>query len=198
VSGGKQRLDDVVNIRKVSDLLAVTENLELLAIDRESDQPGHERVSAIAHELTRPVGVSEAKRRHVQTVEPSVEQVIGLGSDLVNSVNVNWPQWVVLIDRQVFWSTILLPRCREHDLRAWRILAARFQEPQLSMTIHHQVRVRIAHAVDVADLPSQVEDKFAASQQPSHCLVISHVGDVHGDPPLEVFQVEPVRAGVRH
>jgi hypothetical protein len=65
----------------------------------------------------------------VEAIEPSVEQVIGLGSDLVNSVNVDRAQWVAFIDRQVFWPPVLLSRCREDDLRAWRMLAAGSRSP---------------------------------------------------------------------
>ena len=72
------------------------------------------------------------------------------------------------IDRQIFWPPVLLARCRDDDLRAWRMLAAGFEKPQLGMTVHRQVRVRIAHAVDVADLPSQIEDERPASHQLSH------------------------------
>src|SRR5262245_1435674 len=124
--------------------------------------------------------------------------MIGLAGNLVNSVDVDWAQWVALIDRQVFRPSILLARAREDNLRAGRILAASLEEPKLSLTVHHQVRIRIAHAMDVADLPGQIEDKPPAPQRLLHRLLVSHVGYVHGNMLLDVCEVEAVGAGVRY
>ena len=75
-------------------------------------------------------------------------------------------------------------------------MAARLEQRQLAAAVDLEVGVRIAHAVDVADLAGEVEDHLAALHQVVHRAGLAHVGDVHRDAVLDAGDVEQVAAVV--
>ena len=57
-------------------------------------------------------------------------------------------------------------------------MAARLEQRQLAAAVDLEIGVRIPHAVDVADLPGEVEDDLATAHQVVHRARLPHVGDV--------------------
>ena len=75
-------------------------------------------------------------------------------------------------------------------------MAARLEQRQLAAAVDLEVGVRVAHAVDVADLAGEVEDHLAVAHQVVHRARLAHVGDVHADAILDAGDVEQVAAVV--
>jgi hypothetical protein len=75
-------------------------------------------------------------------------------------------------------------------------MPARLEQRQLAAAVDLEIGVRIAHAVDVADLAGEIEDHLAALHEVIHRARLAHVGDVDGDPVLDAGDVEQVAAVV--
>ena len=80
--------------------------------------------------------------------------------------------------RQHVGPPVDLARARIDHLDARVVVAARLEQRQLAAAVDVEVRVRILHAVDVADLAGQVENHFAVAHQVVHGAGLPHVGDV--------------------
>jgi hypothetical protein len=89
-----------------------------------------------------------------------------------------------------------LPRAGEHDLGRRVVIAACLEQRQLGAAVDVEVVVRVAHAVDVADLAGEVEDHLAIAYQVVHRRVLPDVGDVDADLRLDAVDVEEVPAVV--
>jgi hypothetical protein len=61
-----------------------------------------------------------------------------------------------------------------------------------------EIRVRIPHAVDVADLARQIEDDVAAADEIVHRGGVAHVGRAQRDRALDAADVERIAAVVRN
>ena len=57
-----------------------------------------------------------------------------------------------------------------------------------------QIRVRIAHAVDVTDLSGEIENDLPVLDEHVHRGLVADVGDVDPDSIFEAVNVEPVAA----
>ena len=75
-------------------------------------------------------------------------------------------------------------------------MAARLEQRQLAAAVDLEIGVRIAHAVDVADLAGEVEDHLAALHEVIHRAGLPHVGDVDRDAVFDAGDVEQVAAVV--
>ena len=73
-------------------------------------------------------------------------------------------------------------------------MAARLEQRQLAAAVDVEIGVRIAHAVDVADLAGEVEDHVAALHEVVHRAGLPHVGDVDRDLVFDAGDVEQVAA----
>ena len=65
-------------------------------------------------------------------------------------------------------TSVYLPGAREHDLHARIVAAARLEDGQLAAAVDLEIRVRVLHAVDVADLAREVEDHVLVAHQVVH------------------------------
>src|SRR5438132_1691297 len=81
---------------------------------------------------------------------------------------------------------------RRNELHGRIGIATRREDRQLTAAVDFEVRVRIAHAVDVAHLAGEVEDHRAVADQVVHRRLLAHVGDVHAQSIGEAVDVEQV------
>ncbi len=104
---------------------------------------------------------------------------------------------MVFVDGQPVGAAVHLTRACVHDADRRVVPPAGFEHRQLRAAIDLEIRVRIPHAVDVADLPGQVEDHFAVLHQRIHRRFVTNVRDVDADVFLDAVEVEPVAAVLR-
>ena len=86
---------------------------------------------------------------------------------------------------------VLAARSREEDLHARVVPATRFQQPDLRRDVGPQVGEGVFQAVDVADLPDEIEDVLELLDQRAHRLEIAEsvmTGNIR-------FEIPPQRAG---
>ncbi len=101
-----------------------------------------------------------------------------------------------LVDRQGGGSPVDLSRAGEHDLHSGVVVAARFEDRELAPAVDLEIRVRIAHAVDVAHLAGEVEDHRPVAHQVVHRRVLTDVRDVDVHAIGDAVDVEHVAAVV--
>ena len=89
-----------------------------------------------------------------------------------------------------------LPRAGEHDLHRRVVVAARLEHRQLAAAVDLEIGVRVAHAVDVAHLPGEVEDDVAVAHEIVHRRLLADVGDVDAHAIGDAVDVEQVAAVV--
>ena len=75
-------------------------------------------------------------------------------------------------------------------------MAARLEHRQLAAAVDLEIGVRVAHAVDVADLAGEVEDDVAVAHQVVHRRLLADVGDVDAHAVGDAVDVEQVAAVV--
>ena len=98
--------------------------------------------------------------------------------------------------RQRVGPAVDLARAGEDDLDPRVVAAARLEDRQLAAAVDLEIRVRILHAVDVADLAGEIEDDVLIAHQVIHGALLPHVGDVDAQPVLDAADVEQVAAVV--
>jgi hypothetical protein len=111
---------------------------------------------------------------------------------LFTPVDVRGADQVGFVDRQPVRPPVHLSGAGVDDPDARVEPPARFEDGQLRTAVDLEVRVRVPHAVDVADLPRQVEDDLAVLDQAVHRRHVAHVGDVDADVVLDSVDVVPV------
>ena len=119
-------------------------------------------------QLARAVDVGQPQRAGADAEDVVVDEVVVLAGRLVDAVDVGRPHEVRLVDRQRVGPAVDLPRAGEDDLHRRVVVAARLEHRQLAAAVDLEVGVRIAHAVDVADLAGEVEDHVAIAHQVVH------------------------------
>ena len=147
-------------------------------------------------QLARAVDVGQPQRAGADAEHVVVEQVVGLAGRLVDAVDVGRPDQVRLVDRQAVGPAVDLARAGVDDADPRVVLAAGLEHRELRAAVDVEVGIRIAHAVDVADLPGEVEDDLAVLDQRVHRRLIAHVGDVDAHAVLDAVEVEAVAAVV--
>ena len=58
-------------------------------------------------------------------------------------------------------------------------MPARLEDRELAAAVDLEIGVGVAHAVDVTDLPREIEDDLLVAHQILHRAGVAHVGDVH-------------------
>ena len=96
--------------------------------------------------------------------------------------------------RQLVRLAVDLPRAGEDHLRARIVMTARLEQRQLAAAVDVEIGVRVAHAVDVADLAGEVENHVAALHQVIHRARLPHIGDVDRHLVFNAGDVEQVAA----
>ena len=76
------------------------------------------------------------------------------------------------------------------------MVPARLEHGQLAAAVDLEIRVRIAHAVDVAHLTREVEDDVAIPHEIVHRALLPDVGDVDAHAVGDAVDVEEVAAVV--
>ena len=148
---------------------------------RQPDEPADEALAVVLDQLARSVDVGEAQRAGADVEDVVVEEVVVLAGRLVHAVDVGGPHQVLLVDRQVVGPAVDLTRAGEDDSNVAVVLPAGLEDRQLRAAVDLQIRVRIPHRVDVADLAGQIEDHVLIANQRLHRRLHAHVGDVEAD-----------------
>ena len=182
---------------QIAPLLAGAKQSDRLALDRLPDEPWQKTLTVVPHEHPRPVGIGQAQHTGADPEDVPVEQVVHLAGVLVHPVHVHRPDRVRLIDRQILGPPVNLPGPGVDDLHARVELAARLEKVELAATVDLQVRPRVSHAVDVADLAREVKDQFLALHQVVETVRVPDIGDVDAEPLLVAADVVKVAAVVR-
>ena len=120
--------------------------------------------------------------------------MIPLARHLVDAVHVGGVHQVLLVQGQVVGLAVLLARAREHYLHRGVVVPARFEQGKLAAAVYLQVGERVGHRVEVADLPSEVEDIVLVLHQEVHGGLGAYVGDVDAHAVLNARDVEGVAA----
>ena len=102
----------------------------------------------------------------------------------------------LLGDRQVIGPPVDLSRARIHDARGGIVRSAGFQQRHVRDRVHTEIQQRVAHAVNVADLPGEVEDDLLVLHQEVHRALVADVGDVHPYVTIDAVDVVQVAAVV--
>ena len=126
------------------------------SLDGETDEPSDEALAVVPDQLARPVHVGESQRAGADAEDVVVEEMVVLARGLVDAVDVGGPDEMALVHGQPVGPAINLPRAGVDDADARIVLAAGLEHRQLRAAVDVEIRVRIAHAVDVADLPGKV------------------------------------------
>ena len=192
--GAKKRVGDVVYVHEVAQLGAVAVDLDRLVLDREPDEPRDEPLATVFDQLPRAVDVRQAKRARAHAEDVVVQQVVVLARGFVDAVDVRWPDEVHFGDGQRFGPAVHLARAGEHELRFRVVVATRLENRQLTATVDLEIRVRVAHAVDVAHLSREVEDHVAVTDQIVHGRLLPHVRDVDAQAIGDAVDVEQIAA----
>ena len=120
--------------------------------------------------------------------------MVPLASHFVDAVDVDRPQQMLFVHRQIVRLTVDLAGARKDDLDAGIIAPASFQDGQLGSTVDLQISTGILHRVHVAGLPCQVEQVILPLDQVPHAVLVPHIGDVDLHVVLETGDVEQVAA----
>ena len=105
----------IVDIDEVAQLLPVAEDLDLIALDGQPDEPADEALPIVTEQLTGTVDVGQAQRARAHAEDVVVDQVIELAGHLVDAVDIGGANEMVLVDRQARRLAVDLPGAGEHD-----------------------------------------------------------------------------------
>ena len=193
-SGDEKRTDRVVNVDEVANLGAVAENLNLLVFDRQPDEPRDKALSIVFDQLARAIDIGQPQRRSTDAEDVVVDEMVVLAGRLIDPVDVSRPNQMFLGDWQIFRLAIDLTGARIHHLDAGIVPPARLEQRQLAVAVDLEVGMRVAHAVDVADLPGEVEDDLAIAHEIVHRARLTDVGDIDANAVLDACDVEEIAA----
>ena len=175
----QQRLHDVVHVVHVAPLLALAVEFDDAALDRLPHEPADEALPVVAQQLARAVGVRQTQADGARAVDAVVEQVVVLGGELVDAVDVHGRDAVLLVEREIERLAVDLPRAGEDDLHVRVEVAAGFEERELGRAVEFEVALRVLHRVEVADVAREVEDVVHAADEVVDDPVVAHVLDAH-------------------
>ena len=192
--GEQQRLDHVVDVVHVAPLAPLAEEFDDAAVHRLPDEPRDETEAVVADELARAVGVRQPQADGARAVEPMVEQVVVLGGQLVDAVDVERRDAVLLVQRQVDGAAVNLTRAGEDDLDVRVEVAARLKQRERGGAVVPEVTQRVAYRVNVADAAREVEDVVHAADDVVDDLLVADVDAVDFDAVAHVGDVEGVAA----
>ena len=114
----QERFDRIVDVDEIADLRAVAEDLDLLVLEHEPDEPADEALAVVPQQLARAVDVGQPQRAGAHAEDVVVDQMVVLAGGLVDAVDVGRPHQVPLGDRQVVRLAVDLPRAGVD--RPWR------------------------------------------------------------------------------
>src|SRR3989304_4943419 len=88
-----------------------------------------------------------------------------------------------------------LPRAGVEDSNRVIALATGFQNRELAAAVDLQIGLRILHAIDVASLTRQVEEKILVLQEVLHPVHVANVGDIDPELGLQALDVVAISPG---
>src|SRR6185436_14704786 len=97
-SSRQQRFNHIIDVVEPSKLLTVAKHLDFIAVDSLADEPSHESLTCVLHELTGTERIDKTKGHRGDTVRLMVNNVVPLASHLVHAVYVDRFQDQVLND----------------------------------------------------------------------------------------------------
>ena len=103
---------------------------------------------------------------------------------------------MTLVHGQVIRPSVNLASTGEDDLGCRIVFSAGFEHRELRTAVDFEIRVRIAHAVDVAHLAGEVEDHLAIPHEHVHDALVAHIGVVHPYRVFDAIDVERIAAVV--
>ncbi len=190
----QQSLHHVVHVVEVADLQAVAEDAQRLAIQQAHEPDAEKCLAVILDAHPGAVGVRQPQDAGAHAVDAMVEEMVAFPGDLVDAVDVHGRERMILVHRQIARHAVNLARAREDHADGRIALAAGFEDGQLRAAIDFQVGLRIAHAIEVAGLPGEVEKVVLPGHEVVDAVGIAHVGDVDLHPAAQVLDVEGVAA----
>src|SRR4051812_43066324 len=98
--------------------------------------------------------------------------MVPLAGQLVDSVHVYGPDGMLLVHGKVFGLAIELAGAREYDSDGGIVLAASLQDGELGGSVDIQIDPRLGHGIEMASLPSEVEQEVLALDQVGHGMRI--------------------------
>ena len=194
--GPQKRISGIVDEHEVAALRSIAVDLNRPAFDGQPDEPADEALTIVTDQLTRAVDVREAQRTGADAEDVVVHEVVILASSLVDSVDVGGLDEVMFGDRQRVGPAVDLACPGKHHFHCGIVVAARFKDRQLTATVDLEIRIRISHAVDVADLPGEIENDVAILHQVVHRRLLPDVRDVHANAIGDAVDVEQIAAVV--
>ena len=102
------------------------------------------------------------------------------------------------IDRQIFRTTVDLPRACEYNLQIAVVEPARFQNVELRRGIDIQIGHRIGHGIEMAGLAREIKKEPAALDQRGHRSGIANIGQIDNHAVADVVNVKRVAAVFRN
>ena len=188
----QERVRGVVDVDEIAKLRAVAVDWisrPSIASLSQTDEP----LPRVAHPHPRAVGVREPQRARAHAEDVVVEQMVVLAGRLVDAVHVDGHE-VRLVDGQVLRPAVDLARAGEDDLHRRVVMAAGLEDRELAAAVDLEIRVRIAHGVDVARLAGEVEEIVLIADEVVQAVLVAHVGDVdrtRSSIPSTLYRVPP-------
>src|SRR4030095_3622828 len=112
----------------------------------------------------------------------------------VDAVDIGRPYEVRLGHGETLRAPVNLPRPGKDHLHVRIVVPARLEQRQLAAAVDLEIGIRLLHAVDVADLPGEIEDHVVAAHEIGYRRLLADVGDVHAKRVLDTVNVEQVSA----
>src|SRR5262245_7502848 len=194
--GSQECICGVVHKYEIAELRAVAINLDGPILDRQADEPADKTLAVVLDQLTRAVDVCESQGAGPHSKDIVVHKVIVLTGGLVDAVDIGRPHQVGLVDRQRVGAPIDLPCAGEYDFDAGVEVAASLEDRELAAAVDFEVAIRIQHAVDVADLPGEIENDGSVAHEVIHRALLADVCNVHANAIVDAVDVEQVAAVV--
>src|SRR4051812_1296552 len=193
-TGSEERIDRVIDEDEVTYLLSVAVDLNLASFNHQPDEPGDEALPVVFQQLPRAVDIGQSERAGADAKHVVVNEVVVLAGGLVDAVDVGRPHQMRFRNWQRVGAPVHLARTGEDDLDVRVVVAARLENRQLGAAVDLEVGVRVLHAVDVTDLPGQVEDHVLVLDQVIHGRLLADVRDVDANAAFDPVDVEQAAA----
>src|SRR5229473_3585076 len=193
--GAQKRLDRIIDIQELAALLAPP-YLEGGAFERPTQPDAEEILPCILDPHARSINIGQPQRAGVDSIGIVKQQVIGLAGHLVDAVDIGRPQRMLLVDRQIAWPAVDLPRPGMHDGDRRDHGPAQFQELQLRRAIDREVMLRRIHRIEMAGLAGEIEQEILAGKQVAQRGRIADIADIDPHPLAYVGDVGEIGAGL--
>ena len=171
-TGDQQGVDDIVHVIQIAQLPAVSVNRDSLPLDRQTYKPSRESLARVPDRLPWAVGIHKPERDGGYPVGEAVDHMQALAGHLVYPVDIDGLQNLRLNQRQRVRWPVALAGAGINDPHIPVHLPAGLQNGQRRQGVHPEIRKRIVHGLQVADVAGDIENVgFAADEFPHEIQV---------------------------